>query len=231
MVLRTSPIPSTEMKISPVQKYICIVTCLAVVVALRFVNISMKLAGNFCGDDWSSNFDLPTKSKSTNQPFQHHQEEQQALDDFRKIRPTRLQLYFNGNYTFIRDQKAPMLENSEEIIGGPILDFLITGFPKCGTTGMMRTLSAVATMPSNQDVCTPVKQATYYSYVNWPQQFGGIGPYEYSAEKPLKGSKCPHWIESGEDMRQIGTILPKTNLIVGIRHPLLWFQSFANQVL
>ena len=109
---------------------------------------------------------------------------------------------------------------------GPILDFAIAGFPKCGTTGMMRTLAAVTTMPANTDVCTPVVPTVYYSYINWAIDFGA-GANNYTEDKPLKGSKCPAWLEG---YLEEWAMLPKTNLIVGIRHPVLFFQSFANQV-
>jgi len=110
---------------------------------------------------------------------------------------------------------------------GPILDFAIIGFPKCGTTGMMRTLSAVTTMPSDTDICTPVRNTIYYAYANWANEYGN-GAFKYTEDKPLKGSKCPRWID-GSDLDDFGK-LPKTNLIVGIRHPVMFFQSFCNQM-
>ena len=169
----------------------------------------------------------PSKSASTNGTTsvdvvdRRHPKEMRALDDFRKIRQSRFRSYWhnNGNSSW---------RTVEGAVGGPVLDFLIAGFPKCGTTGMMRTLSAVAFMPNSTDVCTPIKQTAYYSYVNWPQQYDGVGPWEYSAEKPLTGSKCPYHLE--KNMRSIKKYMPQTKLIVGIRHPVLWFQSFVNQV-
>ena len=199
-------------------------------------SFSINIHNNFGFDFDSNNSPRNTSSDARNALSEcdctdkQHKKEQQALDNFRKIRPTRLHLFWNSNYSFTQARENPFPVNAEEIIGGPILDFLISGFPKCGTTGMMRTLSAVATMPSNQDVCTQIKQAAYYSHTTWPLKYGGIRPFEYSSEKPLKGSKCPYWVESVKDMKEIGTIMPKTNLIIGIRHPFLWFQSFANQV-
>jgi len=128
---------------------------------------------------------------------------------------------------------------------GPVLDFVIAGFPKCGTTAMMRTLSSVTTMPSAMDVRTPIRKVVWYSYQSWPIEYGGNGKavtgeddnadaddaalWTYNKEKPLKGTKCPYYLES-PDLNDIAEQLPKANLIVGIRHPVLWFQSFANMV-
>eukprot|EP00531_Pseudo-nitzschia_arenysensis_P019158 CAMPEP_0116121522 /NCGR_PEP_ID=MMETSP0329-20121206/3741_1 /TAXON_ID=697910 /ORGANISM="Pseudo-nitzschia arenysensis, Strain B593" /LENGTH=320 /DNA_ID=CAMNT_0003615339 /DNA_START=517 /DNA_END=1479 /DNA_ORIENTATION=- len=81
-------------------------------------------------------------------------------------------------------------------------------------------------MPSNQDICTPVDQTVYYNYVNWARDYGN-GAYHYTEEKPLKGSKCPIYVERS-DLYDLGRKLPRTKLIVGIRDPVLWFQSFTN---
>lgn len=69
------------------------------------------------------------------------------------------------------------------------------------------------------DVCVPVHQTVYYSYKNWPRDFG--------EEKVLRGSKCPSYIYN---MKEVSTYLPKTKAIMGIRHPVLWFQSFWNML-
>jgi len=109
-----------------------------------------------------------------------------------------------------------LLENADK--NGPILDFAIAGFAKCGTTTLEVNLGYLAPMPI-ADVCTPVHQTVYYTYKNWPK--------EYGKEKLLRGTKCPNTI-SGDDINAFSYHLPRTKLIIGIRHPILWFQSFWN---
>lgn len=101
----------------------------------------------------------------------------------------------------------------------PILDFVITGFPKCGTTALMRNLAAATTMPPETDVCTPPENTVYYAYHSWARQYGP------SNRKPLKGNKCPSYLDTGS-IPGYAAKLPRTRLIVGIRHPVTWFQSF-----
>ena len=108
---------------------------------------------------------------------------------------------------------------------GPVLDFFVAGFPKCGTTAVSGTLSPVTAMPGGADVCAPVRSTVFYAYRNWPREHGRDAD---GAEKPLRGSKCPYYVESS-DLEDLGRQLPRTRLIVGIRHPVLWFQSFVNQ--
>ena len=169
------------------------------------------------------------RSSSTANAQQEYSHSQQALDEWRKARiPLVEQLIMERLKN--EPKQIPLPDKVEDMIGegGPILDFLIAGFPKCGTTGMMRTLHSVTVMPANKDVCVPMKQTVWKTYVEWPEMFGS-GRFEYSAEKPLKGSKCPQWIR-GNYLTEIGRSIPKTPLIVGIRHPVLFFQSFSNQV-
>lgn len=104
-------------------------------------------------------------------------------------------------------------------INGTILDFAVVGFPKCGTTTLMANLAKYASMPQANDVCTPAAQTLYYSWRNWAPEFG--------PEKPMRGSKCPAYID-GTYLRDFSDSLPRTKLIIGIRHPVLWFQSFWN---
>jgi hypothetical protein len=112
---------------------------------------------------------------------------------------------------------------------GPILDFVIAGFAKCGTTTLEANLGYLAPMPDDLDICTPVHQTVYYSYINWPQQYASDS-YPNGTEKILRGTKCPAYI-SGDWLKEWSTHLPRTKIIVGIRHPILWFQSFWNMQL
>mmetsp|Transcript_2175 Transcript_2175/g.4006 ORF Transcript_2175/g.4006 Transcript_2175/m.4006 type:complete len:499 (-) Transcript_2175:339-1835(-) len=132
----------------------------------------------------------------------------------------RIQLFntwFQGNDT------KKLRPNADE--NGTILDFAIVGFPKCGTTTVEANLGYLAPMPI-KDICTPVHQTVWYAYKNWAHEFKneeGQGP----DEKLWRGTKCPAFIQ-GEWLISWSEHLPRTKLIVGVRHPVLWFQSFWN---
>jgi len=121
--------------------------------------------------------------------------------------------YFDSWFT--KGKKATLHPQADK--DGAILDFAIIGFAKCGTTEMMAKLSKFAAMPLS-DICTPVHQTVYYAYKNWPKQ------YDHNGTKILKGTKCPRAIDP--DVSQFSTFLPRTKLIIGIRHPVLMYQSF-----
>jgi len=109
-----------------------------------------------------------------------------------------------------------LLENADK--NGTILDFVIAGFPKCGTTTVEANLAYLAPLQVG-DVCTPPSQIVYYAYKSWPKKYG--------KEKLLRGSKCPKYIGS-EYMKSYSKHLPRTKIIIGIKHPVLWIQSFWN---
>jgi hypothetical protein len=91
---------------------------------------------------------------------------------------------------------------------------------KCGTTTLEANLGELAPLPI-ADVCVPVHQTVYYAYKNWP------GEYDPNATKPLRGTKCPTYVENAQEVTKY---LPKTKMIIGIRHPIAWFQSFWNML-
>uniref|UniRef100_A0A7S4N7M9 Sulfotransferase domain-containing protein n=1 Tax=Odontella aurita TaxID=265563 RepID=A0A7S4N7M9_9STRA len=76
---------------------------------------------------------------------------------------------------------------------GTIMDFMIAGFPKCGTTTMSANLGRIAPMPAG-DICTPVSQHVWYAYHNWPNRRSSDyipgGEHRY-----WRGVKCPRLTE------------------------------------
>jgi hypothetical protein len=103
-----------------------------------------------------------------------------------------------------------------------LLDFAVVGFPKAGTSTLMLYLQKQhksifmfdqerCEMGYNQQV--PLLVDLYKNYQ---------GPH-------LKmGIKCPRDLEVSLALANYRTFFPKTKFVVGLRHPILWFQSFYN---
>ena len=137
--------------------------------------------------------------------------EEAVSQEYRRIRVDNFDSWFvNGTTLRVNADKD-----------GPIIDFAVVGFPKCGTTTVEANLGQIAPLPIG-DICTPVHQTIYYAYKNWPKKYG-------SESKVLRGTKCPAFID-GAWLKEWSLYLPKTKLILGIRHPVLWFQSFWNML-
>ena len=130
----------------------------------------------------------------------------------------------NKNMTRITTSASrPPLESliqDEEIIGDPqfLLDFAVVGYAKCGTTTMMDWLSRhseTRVFPYEVFDLSRKKPAEMVRKL-------------YTLEHGKRGYKSPYDMFRLHAMDYIRTYWPRTKLIVGIRHPVLWFESWYN---
>ena len=127
---------------------------------------------------------------------------------------------------YVMKQYSPLIYNLNRLLLHSffvLFPFFLQGFAKCGTTSMEANLGSIAPMPIS-DVCTPLAQSVYYAYKNWPNEYNANNAY-LNQTKILRGTKCPKHIGY---LDEYSRSLPKTLLIVGIRHPILFYQSFWN---
>jgi len=118
-----------------------------------------------------------------------------------------------------------------------LLQFAVVGFGKCGTSTMMRWFEShraeiriprqeVWTLARRDDPALFVRQLYAY-FVTAEEKSGGAT----AATTPMsikRGYKCPAEIRHPHSIEYLRTFWPRTDLIVGIRHPVLWFQSLYN---
>lgn len=128
--------------------------------------------------------------------------------------------YFSSWFEGDESTTDKLLENADQ--AGPILDFFIIGNNHC-TGDLTKSLMHVTPMIA-ADVCTPAHQTVWYSYQNWAK-------IEGNENKPLRGSHCSSFMGSGNDANAVefSQHLPKTKLLVGIKHPVIWFKEFWDQ--
>lgn len=123
-------------------------------------------------------------------------------------------------------QPRPPLEQivlNWDVKGDPqwLLNFAITGFPKCGTSTLMHYFAnnpevhihknERCEIGSNQHV--PLIRAMYN---------------DFPAGDFVRGIKCPRDLENKLAMKNYEAFFPGTDMIIGIRHPVKWFESFYN---
>lgn len=84
---------------------------------------------------------------------------------------------------------------------------------------MINSLAIITPYPGG-DKCSNIHNTVKNAYGQWENKYG------IRNQTFLKGSKCPRLLE--QSYKDYNKYLPKTKLIVGIRHPVLWFQSFYN---
>ena len=112
-------------------------------------------------------------------------------------------------------------ENHQQIIGDVsyLLDYAVLGFPKTGTTALMRYLNTENSRTLPRERCEldwAVFEVVKSLFEDLPQD-----------NHVKRGLKCPQCV-SNHCFKNLSKYFYKTKLIVGVRHPVLWFQSFYN---
>lgn len=105
-----------------------------------------------------------------------------------------------------------------------LLDFAIVGFAKTGSTTLSRYLRALGVSMLSEECCYLVvdktAKLTRYLY----QELS----HDMSESRMPRGIKCPQDLSSDLSLPNYERYFPNTKLIVGIRSPLSFFQSFYN---
>jgi len=98
-------------------------------------------------------------------------------------------------------------------------NFLIVGFPKCGTHALLRNLGR------HPDVFTHPHEARFFG-----KPGRSLDEYRalFDTDKRLRGEQSPIYVAEPAAMQAIAETLPYAKLIVCIRHPIQMLHSFWN---
>ena len=109
----------------------------------------------------------------------------------------------------------------------PKLDFVIAGFPKCGTTSLLSTFEDfVETSISASEECT-IEDTDLSDYIVFERLDHDLS--QLSQDPSVKrGIKCPIGLSNGRSLDRLDQYSPETKLLIGVRHPVKYFQSYYN---
>lgn len=134
---------------------------------------------------------------------------------------------FSSLASFSHGVQTPNKQYAKPIGPRPKLDFLIAGFPKCGTTTLVYALAAHnETDISLRERCDigGAKLADGPAYAKLTEVV-----WELSTDPKIKrGVKCPISLRNHRTLSLLTRHSPETKLIVGVRHPVLFFESHYN---
>lgn len=121
--------------------------------------------------------------------------------------------------------KRPPLDSIVQgwnVTGDPsfLLDFAVIGFPKCGTSSIMFHLKNHPQVRMFSDERCDMGYNQHVKLIrDLYTNMSGPNDDRYTR----RGLKCPMDLENTQlAMRNYQQFFPKTNYIVGIRHPVLW---------
>lgn len=110
-----------------------------------------------------------------------------------------------------------------------ILDFIVAGHPKCGTTSLMHALyQHPQVLMYNHEVHSLQngKAAELVELLHSLPESNGTRGRDYYSYK--RSYKAPNEIRRSLTLWLIRQYFPRTKLVVGLRHPVWWFQSWWN---
>merc|ERR1712176_1187656 len=110
------------------------------------------------------------------------------------------------------------------------LDFMVAGFPKCGTSSLLKLFNEHdETLIENKEVCVmnSGKNESIAELFNILEHLP-MKPCENTNIKMMRGIKCPSSIRDISGIDKLSNYYTGTKVIIGVRHPILWFESFFN---
>jgi hypothetical protein len=122
------------------------------------------------------------------------------------------------------------------------LDFIVAGFPKCGTTTLLMTLSQHAEIAMPQRESCQLARPLQQDDINLQQLQSDLYELKQQHEhkssasvkvqqqqhKLLLGIKCPDALKNFKTIHRLALYAPQTKFIIGLRHPLLYLESLYN---
>ncbi|GMI44772.1 hypothetical protein TrCOL_g4186 [Triparma columacea] len=120
-----------------------------------------------------------------------------------------------------------------------LLPLAVIGFPKTGTSTMLRWLPMHPELSFTEredcpsiyfaDCANDPKKAKSCRSITLDNNVNLLSAWEEGDEKPVLDSlKCPSSAEEPITYKIFSQMFPSTPIIIGVRHPVLWFESFWN---
>lgn len=113
------------------------------------------------------------------------------------------------------------------------IDFIVAGFPKCGTSTLMYAFAEhdETEMPESEYCDLGRRDRSDAEVIAAFHKKMDIfyGQKSNASKKSFKrGLKCPKSVRFARTMERLEFLNPETRVIIGVRHPVLFFQSYYN---
>ncbi len=127
------------------------------------------------------------------------------------------------NYEIARNTRQsidPVPADVIEDMDPELIDFVIAGFPKCGTTYLQNKI-----FYESEKVFIPHKETHFLAndkYTEFKNEFANV------SSSLLAGYKSPFEVGHRKSLRNLQALFPDIKMIITMRHPILQFESLYN---
>ncbi len=149
----------------------------------------------------------------------------------KKMSPDLIRSFLNITYKIKEKRRVDFTFTIKKDISS-FLNYAIIGMPKTGTTSIYRLLSNHIIPLDKKERCdlvvNDIPLLLNDLYYLQGELNKGSNHAHHSTKYNLIGMKCPQDISSFTSLQNYASYFPQTKLIVGLRHPIKWFESFYN---
>ena len=126
-----------------------------------------------------------------------------------------------------RQKVGPVPLEVIESMDPKLINFVIAGFPKCGTTYLQNKI-----FYESEKVFIPHHETTFLAndkYEEFKNEFANVTQLQKNSRNPLVvGYKAPFELGKQRSLRNLQAFFPDIRMIITMRHPVLEFQSLYN---
>lgn len=118
----------------------------------------------------------------------------------------------------------------DPVTGKPRLDFLVAGFPKCGTTTLLFAFQKHAGIHIGERENCLLARPIQQDDVNLRQLETSLAELDSgnTVNNKLLGMKCPDTLNNFKTIHRLSQHSPDCKFVIGVRHPVKMLQSFFN---
>jgi hypothetical protein len=113
------------------------------------------------------------------------------------------------------------------VTGKPYLDFIIAGFPKCGTTTLLVSFQKHAAISIGERENCLLARPIQQDDINIRQLDQSLAVLDDGTDK-LRAMKCPDTLNNFKTIHRLSQHSPDCKFVIGVRHPVKMLQSFYN---
>lgn len=187
----------------------------------RLVFVYLPVFTLFCL--FSSTFIIPSISDSSNADDVIIKYVVLDSSKAKSIEPFQEKNHQGARNTYVVDNNRGSNLSEEVVSGGIPLDFLVAGFPKSGSTSLLHLFAQ-----HQETSVAPIEVCAFHTDMSITKLSSILSEFPLKSPSMKRGIKCPTSVWDAKGLVKLSALKRDLKLIIGVRHPVFWFQSYYN---